>query len=94
MFHNQLNKNIMAIYGDEKHNENMEHVDNKPTFTVRLEFTDVYAKNPLEATKIIVEWIKQSVDDMVFDVINEVTDEKFTVDLAEEDEDAVLPNND
>jgi len=84
----------MAIYGDEKHNENMEHVDNKPTFTVRLEFTDIDAKNPLEATKKIVEWIEQNLDDMVFDVINEVTDEKFTVDLAEEDEDAVLPNND
>ena len=41
----------MSIYGDEKHNENMEHVDDKPTFAVSLVFTDIDAKNPLEAVK-------------------------------------------
>jgi delta-aminolevulinic acid dehydratase/porphobilinogen synthase len=84
----------MAIYGDEKHNENMEHVDNKPTFTVKLEFTDVDAKNPLEAVKEILEWIQEGADLMIYDVINEVTEEKFTVDLSGDDEDAVLPDND
>jgi hypothetical protein len=84
----------MAIYGDEKHNENMEHVDKKPTFTVRLEFTDVDAKNPLEASKKILNWIQESADEMIYNVINEVTEEKFTVDLSEDDEDAVLPDND
>jgi hypothetical protein len=84
----------MAIYGDEKHNENMEHVDNKPTFTVKLEFTDVDAKNPLDAAKKILKWIQESADEMIYNVINEVTEEKFTVDLSEDDEDAVLPDND
>jgi hypothetical protein len=31
---------------------------------------------------------------MVYDVMDEETGEKFTVDLSEDDEDAVLPNND
>jgi hypothetical protein len=84
----------MAIYGDEKHNEGMEHIDRKPTFTVRLEFTDIEAKNPLEATKKILKWIQEDADNMIYDVINEITDEAFTVDLAESDEDAVLPNGD
>jgi hypothetical protein len=87
----------MAIYGDEKHNENMEHVDNKPTFKVSLTFEGLDAKNPLEAAKKIVEWLKDENDgaeNMTFDVENETTGEKFTVDLAENDEDAVLPNKD
>jgi hypothetical protein len=83
----------MAIYGDEKHNENMEHVDNRPTFTVKLEFTDIDAKDPLSAVKKIVEWINEGVEEMSFDVINEVTQEKFTVDLSEDEESMVLPNN-
>lgn len=85
----------MAIYGDDKHNnENTEHVDNKPTFTVSLTFEGLDAKNPLEAAKKIVEWLKDENDgaeNMTFDVKNETTGEAFTVDLAEEDEDAVLP---
>lgn len=84
----------MAIYGDEKHNENMEHVDNRPTFKVSLTFTDIDAKNPLEATKKILKWIEDGANEMIYDVENEITNDKFTVDLSEEDEDAVLPNND
>lgn len=85
----------MSIYGDEKHNENMEHVDNKPTFKVSLVFEGVDAKNPLEAAKQIVKWLKDQEDgaeNMTYDVVNEATNEVFTVDLAEQDEDAVLPN--
>ncbi len=84
----------MSFYGDEKHNENMEHVDTRPTFKVSLMFEGVDAKNPLEAAKQIVKWLKDQEDgaeNMTYDVINESTDEKFTVDLAEDDEDAVLP---
>ena len=83
----------MGFYGDEKNNENMEHVDNKPTFTVTLTFECVDAKNPLDATKKVVEWVKDGIDEMTFDVINEETKENFTVDLSENDDDAVLPNN-
>lgn len=84
----------MAMYGDGKHNENVEHIDETPTFTVTLTFECVDAKNPLQATKKALSWIKQGVEDMIFDVTNEITEDKFTVDLSEEDENAVLPNND
>ena len=68
----------------------------KPTFKVSLVFEGVASENPLEAAKQIVEWLKDAEDgaeNMTFDVVNETTKEAFTVDLAEEDEDAVLPND-
>jgi hypothetical protein len=64
------------------------------TFEVTLTFTDIMAKNPLEATKKILKWIEEDASNMIYDVKNELTGEKFTVDLSENDEDAVLPNND
>ena len=77
-----------------KHNsDNTEHVDNTQTYSVNLTFTDIDAKNPLEATKKILNWLSEA-DAMVYDVTNELTQEKFTVDLSEDDADAVLPNND
>lgn len=63
------------------------------TFTIKLEFTDVSSESPLDATKTILSWIKDGVEDMTYDVKDEATGEAFTVDLAEEDEDAVLPND-
>ena len=65
------------------------------TFTVKLEFTDIEAENPLEATKIILSWIMDEEDgaeNMTYDVKDEKSGESFTVDLGEEDEDAVLKN--
>ena len=59
------------------------------TFTIKLEFTDVSSESPLDATKTILSWIKDGVEDMTYDVKDEATGEAFTVDLAEEDEDAV-----
>jgi hypothetical protein len=77
-----------------KHNsDNTEHVDNTQTYSVNLTFTDIDAKNPLEATKKILKWLSEA-DAMIYDVTNELTQEKFTVDLSEDDADAVLPNND
>ena len=77
-----------------KHNsDNTEHVDNTQTYSVSLTFTDIDAKNPLEATKKILNWLSEA-DAMVYDVTNELTLEKFTVDLSEDDDNAVLPNND
>ena len=71
----------------------------KTTFSVKLEFTDIEANTPQEAVNKIVSWIKGEddfggVDEMVFEVQDETTQEKFTVDLSEEEEDQVLPNND
>lgn len=76
--------------------DNLELLDPaKSTYTISLTFTDIEEANPLEAVKKIIGWIKNDgVDDMIFDVTNELTDEKFTVDMSENEEDAVLPNND
>lgn len=88
----------MANYTDGmkggKHNsDNTEHVDNTPTYKVTLTFEGVDAKNPLEATKKILKWLEDA-NTMTYDVEDELTGNKFTVDLAEDEEDAVLPNND
>lgn len=89
----------MANYTDGmdggKHNsDNTEHVDNQPTYKVTLTFEGVDAKNPLEAAYIVQQWLEEDAKTMTYDVEDELTGNKFTVDLAEEDEDAVLPNND
>jgi hypothetical protein len=78
-----------------KHNsDNTETNITAPSFTVTLTFECVDAKTPQEAVQKILGWIKEGVDDMIFDVQNEITEEKFTVDLSEDEENQVLPNND
>jgi hypothetical protein len=78
-----------------KHNsDNTESIGVATSFTVSLTFECVTKKTPLKAAKDIAKWCKESADTMIFDVINEQTKEKFTVDLSEEDENAVLPNKD
>lgn len=64
------------------------------TFTVSVTFTDMTAENPLEAAKKACDWLLKDNDasNMIYDVTDEETNEKFTVDLSEEDEDAVLPD--
>lgn len=66
------------------------------TFTVSVTFTDMVAKNPLEAAKKACKWLLDDGDanNMIYDVTDETTNDKFTVDLSEEDGNAVLPNND
>lgn len=65
------------------------------TYTVSVTFTDMVAKNPLDAAKKACKWLLENEDakNMIYDVEDEETKEKFTVDLSEEDEDAVLPND-
>lgn len=79
-----------------KHNSDNTETSRIKTFTVSITFTDMIAKNPLEAAKKACSWLLESEDarNMIYDVTDEVTNNKFTVDLSEEDEDAVLPNND
>ena len=58
-------------------------------------FTAQEGENPLEATKRFVEFLQETnLNELVYDVEDEVTGEKFTVDLSEDDVNAVLPNND
>ena len=58
------------------------------TFTVSLTINGLSANDPLDAAKRLQEFIEEG--DMIYDVIMEENGRKFTVDLAEEDEDAVL----
>jgi hypothetical protein len=58
-------------------------------------FSAQEGENPLEATKRFVEFLKDcNLNELIYDVEDEETGEKFTVDLSENDEDSVLPNND
>jgi hypothetical protein len=63
------------------------------SYEIVLRFTDIEAENPLEATKKILNWLSEA-DAMIYEVKDELTNEEFTVDLSEDDADAVLPNND
>ena len=84
----------MAIYGDDKHNVNEEHVDVKPSFKVTLTFDGIDGKNPLEVAKLIAKWCKKDADTFTYDVVSEDENgQAWTVDLSEDDEDAVLSNN-
>ena len=86
----------MAIYGDNSvNNDNCEFIDNKPTFSVKLEFTDIEAKNPLEAVKKVLAWIENQdntggAETFIYDVLNEETLETFSVDLSEEENQVYL----
>ncbi len=64
------------------------------SYTVTLEI-QISANSPLEAAKTLAKWLKEDSDTYIYDVVNDDdTQEKFSVDLSEDDEDAVLPNND
>lgn len=80
----------MAIYGDGKHDS--EQTENKTRYyTVSLDgFEYIMGKNPLEAAKAVRKWIMENNGKVVYTVYDDETNEKFTVDLAEDDEDAVL----
>lgn len=84
----------MEIYGDSKHDsDNTESNNVATTFKVSLTFEDIIADSPKEAVDKIVNWINDGVYEMIFDAENEINGEKWTVDLSEDDEDQVLPNN-
>jgi hypothetical protein len=71
-------------------------VTEKPnkSFTVVLSglFNCIQSDSPLDAANKIAQWLLDDggANSMVYEVEDEQTGEKFTVDL--EDEDAVLPN--
>lgn len=68
-------------------------MSDKKIYTITLEFTSIAANSPLDAAKEICKWVLEDAQNLMYDVIDEETNEKFSVDLSEEDEDAVLPNN-
>jgi len=59
-------------------------------YKVSLEF-NVDGENPLDAVKEIANILTTDIYGLTYIVQNEETSELFTVDLAEEDVDAVLP---
>ena len=84
----------MATYIDEingkNDSDNTEVSISKPTFKVSVTFDEVDGENPLAVAKSIAEWLKEGATTMIYDVVNEVTNEQYSVDLSEDDEDAVL----
>jgi len=77
-----------------KHNSDNTEVSISPkSFKVSLTFEGITGKNPLEVAKMIAKWCEDA-NTFTYDVVNEETGEKFTVDLSEEDADAVLSNKD
>ena len=60
------------------------------TYTVTLTFEGLNSTDPLEAVKTIESWIKEGGEAMIYDVVDEDTQEKFSVDLNEEDDDMVV----
>ena len=83
---------------DGKHNsDKIEVTDELKSFTVTLTFDCVHAKTPLQAAKIVAKWLVEdngegNAYNMIYDVEDEDTNKKFTVDLDADDEDAVQPN--
>lgn len=89
----------MAIY-DPNSNQHSDGSDSEvsvpaKTFTVSITFTDMTAFNPLDAAKKACKWLLEDEDarSMTYDVTDEDTNQKYTVDLGEDDEDAVLETN-
>ena len=84
-----------GIEGGKHNSDNTETSISPKTFSVSISFTDMVAKNPLEAAKKACKWLLENEDakNMIYDVEDETTGEKFSVDLSEDDENSVLPNN-
>lgn len=63
------------------------------TYTISLEgFSAQEGENVLDAVKRFVEILKTcDLEQMVYSVTDEETGEEFSVDLGEDDEEAVLP---
>ena len=75
-----------------KYNSDNTIAVSKPTFTVSLEFTYRTASSPLGAAKKACDWLlkNENARKTVYSVTNDFTGERFTVDLSEDDENAVL----
>jgi len=68
-------------------------------FTVTLELESFSAQTPLEAVQECLRLMlehedgQQACEGFIYDVTDNITGEKFTIDMSEDDEDKVLPNN-
>jgi hypothetical protein len=62
---------------------------NKTTYTVTLTFTDISEDSPLLATKQVIKYIEDDVSQLMFNVTDELSNEKFVVDMADESTDKI-----
>ena len=63
------------------------------TYTISLGF-QLQGKNPLDVVEKAIRILEENLSEFIYDVKDEETGEKFTVDMAElEDKNKVLPNN-
>jgi len=62
-------------------------------YTVSLGGFSVSAETPLEAAKQLKKLLQEiDLDRLIYDVVDDESKQVYTVDLSEEDEDAVLEN--
>lgn len=70
-----------------------------PSFGIRLELESFNAKTPLEAVKEALRLMsdmedgKPAYEGFIYDVTDNLTGKRYTVDMSEDDEDKVLPVN-
>ena len=68
-------------------------------FTVTLELESFEAQTPIEAVKEILRLMlehedgQQACEGFIYDVVDNITGSKYTVDMSEDDENKVLSNN-
>jgi phage tail sheath protein FI len=63
-------------------------------YSIVLEFNSIIANSPLDAAQIISKMILEDANQMIYIVQNEESKEITSVDLSEDDADAVSPYND
>lgn len=69
-------------------------METNKTFKVVMEISDIQENNPLDAAKTVEGWIKDHESNFQYYVQDEETGELFSVDLNEEDDEAVLSDVD
>jgi uncharacterized phage-like protein YoqJ len=65
-------------------------------YTVSVTFEDMSAKSPKDAALKAAQWLVENEDAymMIYDVIDEQTNEKYLVDLSDmDDSTSTIPNN-
>jgi len=87
---------IDGMEGGKHNSDDAECSPKIKTYTVSVTFEDMSAKNPKDAALKAAQWLVENEDAymMIYDVIDEDTNEKYIVDLSDrEDWTSVLPNN-
>lgn len=87
---------IDGMEGGKHNSDDAECSPKIKTYTVSVTFEDMSAKNPKDAAFKAAQWLVENEDAymMIYDVIDEETNDKYIVDLSDMDDlTSVLPNN-